>query len=570
LANVNNTGTLSITTHANTTIDGITDADYALLKVGQYITATGIEMDTVIVSKDGGATNAKAITVSKATTANATVTATWYTMYELILLGNFVASANWFKPGFNINAGSSEIVWGNFTLLSKTASAPIPYYIRGGSWFGNHASSIFFASLTTADASDYSLKPNYVYSIGIGTQIQCTTYQAFRNFVVDCARFDARFGTIANFEGDSASTTKGTVYWSGYKYGLLGGVTITRGKLISSGELQTPANVNALSSAGYISEFYVSDYITGQINMVGYCGGSFTGAINGATHNIYVKGTTGATPFLFNCTFIGTTINLTGDGNIQFKGYTEATINNAMTTGGCATFHNFKGIYNGSASSDAKINSAQQTNAFGLYTVALTGTAKLTVNDGFKYSGGGTSCLVSLASGTEMVNEGYFKLRMASFASGSTFTNKGDLKMYFDSAYVLSGTLNASYSNIELISTSSAPCIRIDATGWYNQRGGKLYCNDATSKAGLLMKTANGSKVTLSGEAYLKVTNGLAPIQITSNTGTAPDIEVFSVIDNCAVGYRLLDTFTDATYGPNYAPNDTVGGFKRENTAYVY
>jgi hypothetical protein len=61
----------------------------------------------------------------------------------------------------------------------------------------------------------------------------------------------------------------------------------------------------------------------------------------------------------------------------------------------------------------------------------------------------------------------------------------------------------------------------------------------------------------------------LAPIQIISNTGTAQDVEVYSVIDNCAVGFRISDTFSDTTYGTAYSPNILVGGTMLEDTTYL-
>jgi hypothetical protein len=100
--------------------------------------------------------------------------------------------------------------------------------------------------------------------------------------------------------------------------------------------------------------------------------------------------------------------------------------------------------------------------------------------------------------------------------------------------------------------------------------GGTVVCNLADSKSGLIRKTASGGKLILKGQAYLKVANGLAPLQILSNTGTAQDVMDFSMVGNGAAGFRLADTFSDTTYGTAYAPNLLVGGITYEDTSYNF
>mgnify|MGYP003338146785 CR=1 FL=1 len=108
------------------------------------------------------------------------------------------------------------------------------------------------------------------------------------------------------------------------------------------------------------------------------------------------------------------------------------------------------------------------------------------------------------------------------------------------------------------------------STGTLIVDGGTIVCSLADSKSGLIRKTASGGKVVLKGQAYLKAANGLAPLQILSNTGTAQDILDFSMIGNGASGYRLADTFSDTTYGTAYAPNLLVGGTKYEDSTYSF
>ena len=153
--------------------------------------------------------------------------------------------------------------------------------------------------------------------------------------------------------------------------------------------------------------------------------------------------------------------------------------------------------------------------------------------------------------------------------NAGTFINRGDIALQY-AQLALTGTFE-NYGTVELVrpgqsdSAAYTP-VFIVSTGTLVLHGGEFFCNVADSKSGLIRKTASGGKVILKGQPYLKVANGLAPLQILSNTGTAQDILDFSMVGNGAVGFRLADTFSDTTYGTAYAPNLLVGGTRYEDT----
>jgi hypothetical protein len=212
--------------------------------------------------------------------------------------------------------------------------------------------------------------------------------------------------------------------------------------------------------------------------------------------------------------------------------------------------------YTGSSSSKATIRAT--SNSGFTFNATLTGTSELTVLD-TRFSINSVTTY-SIAAGCTLYNKGYFN---GGIALSGTLINDGN--MIIGGIPIISGLL-INNNVIELIGTD--PSLSI-STGTYQQNGGKLICNVVASKSGLLRKTATGGKIQLIGQAYLKVANGLAPIQILSNVGTSQNVEVYSVVDNCAAGFRISNTFSDTTYGTTYAPNILVGGTMLEDITYL-
>jgi hypothetical protein len=202
-----------------------------------------------------------------------------------------------------------------------------------------------------------------------------------------------------------------------------------------------------------------------------------------------------------------------------------------------------------------------------LGTVAITGTYTLNIMD-TRYMVNGLTSL-NIGSGCTVNNYGYYR---GSVTCSGTLNNTGRMLLFY--RVLCAGTIkNNNFISIDNgngnENIGGSPCIALDGTGKYIQNGGVLHILRADSLSGAIRKTGTGQKIQLYGQAYIRVTNGLAPIQIISNTGTAQDVEVYSVIDNCAVGFRMADTFTDTTYGTAYAPNILVGGTMLEDTTYL-
>jgi hypothetical protein len=534
LGNITNTGTVTATTTSTSaTLTAVSDTTN--IKVGQYITGTGIPYESIVVSK-----TINTIVLSKACTASATITATWWTIYNVMLSGNFVATGNWQKQGFIFNCSNSTISWGAFNLFNITTAQLVPFSVIGGNWNGTNSSSKFLSLI--AGSANFIFKPNTFYSIGTGYSIDSNQngQYKFNNFTLECENYRCAFGRIASFE------SIGVVNVTGYFYGLLEGFLLRYCTFNSFGQIETPSSVNAINST-QATYFNVNSVVKGSISSPADYGGSFNGDIIGTT---VLSGSSANAPTIYNADVIVTTF--TNSGHAIINGQLGASL---INSGSIIVNDMFKS-YTGSGSSKATIRAS--SNSGFTFNATLTGTSELIVLD-TRFSINSVSTY-SIASGCTLYNKGYF---MGNIALSGTLINDGN--MTIQGIPIISGLL-INNNLIELIGTD--PSLSI-STGTYQQNGGKLICNVASSKSGLLRKTATGGKIQLIGQAYLKVANGLAPIQILSNVGTTQNVEVYSVVDNCAAGFRISNTFSDTTYGTTYAPNILVGGTMLEDTTYL-
>ena len=567
LANNTNTGTVTgNTTSGSATISSVSDTTN--IKVGQYITGTNIPYNSVVVSK-----TSNTIVISKtATGTGSTITLTWWTIKTIKLVTSAIATSNWFKPGFWFDCGDSNITWGNFVLFSSTSANLIPEYILGGNWHGNNASSQFIVT-TVASAVDLFVDIISLYSIGTGAQVNLDQFTGRRNITFNCQSFDARFGTIGAFYGTALTNLSGNFY------GLLGGFDFP-GSAVVNAYIETPASVNAfIGRAGY---YTVNGTILGSVSTSGGQCRSFN--LNGS-----IKGTT-VSLGNGNQYYLGSNIN----GNIECTTLTVASSNQET-------------VINGRVNSNVTLSSGVlKIASFYSGTLTISGaTSKAYITSNVYYSFTQWYSNISLTSGGTLHWYGSADFGAAtaayifptlSIASGcivhvygklmAEITSLAGTLNVYSSGYLwsikktpaITGTLNNYGGVIELTrngylntteSATTTPTIDI-STGTYLQDGGTLFCSNADSKSGLIRKTASGGKVVLKGQPYLKVANGLAPLQILSNTGTAQDILDFSMVGNGAVGFRLADTFSDTTYGTAYAPNLLVGGTKYEASTYSF
>jgi hypothetical protein len=559
LANTTNTGTVTgTTTNGSATITSVSDTTN--IKVGQYITGTNIPYDSVVVSK-----TSNTIVLSRtATGTGSSLTLTWWSIYEVILSGDFTATGNWFKAGFWISAGTSNISFGAFTLFNRASSVLIPDFLNGGNWYGTNSASKFQAAV--GSSNDIFIEINNYYSIGTGTQLDLSQwYTSARNIYIKCYNFDCRFGNVGILRASNKVSIIGDFY------GLLSGFAITCTSYTFDGNLETPASVTALSSS---NKCVFNGRIIGQLNISG--GGSFTGVINGTTHTIS-NGQYDPENYVFNAHIFGS-INFSGESSRSsaFNGVTCDGGN--LTNSGSLVIRTLNGNYTGTGSSRCYVISGGQYSWGAFFKdITLSGTSQLTIKNNPKLAGFtvygqvptvtvGSGCTLSIDeysygmlvnSGTVNIN-GIFDYETNMYY-GSVPSNSGILNII--------GTFNINRNGSE--ASTNSPTYAI-STGTVIVNGGKVTCAKSDSKSGLFRKTASGGKLIFMGNATLKVANGLAPIQILSNTGTAQDILDFSVITNGASGFRLGDTFTDTTYGTAYAPNLLVNGDKKESTSYSW
>ena len=572
LADITNTGTVTATTtNLSATLTAVSST--ANIVIGQFITGTGIPYGSTVISK-----TSNTIVLSKTCTASATITATWYTIYEINTNGSVTWVSNWEKEGFIFNLGTSVVTFSGI-VFNITVERKTPRQILGGYWRGNNSISRLMSSDYVSSSCDIFINILDYYSIGVNTQIRLASAVSYQRLTVNCPVFDARFGIVASINGNNCN-------WNGYKYGLLGGITYA-GIFASCGGLETPSSIDAIINSTN-SEGYINEYIKGQINNSSAAGFVLNGNVIGTTMTFttgqYYKET------VVNGNINATTINTTGasgggyNGSIIFNGGTYGAVVNTKTNG-LLTITSLSGTYNGSSTSKAVIcNANTASNLFtGITSITLSGTAQCNVIDNTIYYGTpGSSnyvCGLNIGSGTLLkINNNLQCIFTATMAGTIELNSASTMNLYSSQYYnmYVTGTINNNFGTIILsrvdgaeVNFVSSPCIKL-STGTYNQRGGKLYCTNADSKSGLIAKTGSGSKVQLSSQAYLRVSNGLAPLQILSNTGTAQDVFNFGIIGNGGVGFRIANTFSDTTYGTAYAPNILGGGTNYEDTTYSF
>lgn len=555
LSNTTNTATITgDTTNGSATLTNVSSTTN--IKVGQYITGTNIPYNSVVVSK-----TANTIVLSQTATGTGTgLTLTWWTPKTIKIMGDVIATSNWFKAGFWFDCGDSNITWGNFALFSITTTQVIPFNIYGGNWYGNNASSKWF-NITSSSAVDFTTNINYFSSIGTAYQIDCNPSgpDKFRNWNLTCTSFSALFGQIADFE------SSGKIYASGIFYGLLGGIRVRYARFYLYGEITTPVSVNALTRTTS-GRSYIYANVTGQaISFEGVISGDLTGTNN---------------------TFGSATINGKVLGNISTGG--EFVINGVLTgniTASSFALVKVAAIQSIDSTSTYSITTSGQSkiivggggvgtwfNSIG--SITLAGTSYAIVYDGWfgQAFNNGSPANISVASGCTLELNGINWGTITSLAG--TIINNGKFNHVYKSADITGTFINNSelfLTRVSFIGESSTntPTLCV-STGTIILNGGSVYCDKADSKSGLIRKTADGGKLILKNQPYLRVANGLAPLQILSNTGTAQDVMDFSMIGNGASGYRLADTFSDTTYGTAYAPNLLVNGTRYEDSSYSF
>jgi hypothetical protein len=573
LANTNNTGTVTATTtNSSNTLTAVSST--ANIEVGQIIYGTNIPLETYVVSF-----TSNSIVLSKPCTAAATITATWVTQYLIVGSGSFTAASNWRKDGFHYSMGNSMITFGNLTLFNSNSS--VPQYVEGGFWFGTHPNSKLLTNSAFSFMSWY-FDIKYYSSVGTGAQCDLALVYGFQNFIMNCPNFLCNNGSIA---GISETFTNSKFIFSGYKYGLLGGISVSlnRGFMEINGVTETPQTVTALNLHGH---FQVNGNTYGSVVLTPnrYSKAVINGSIGVFPVNTSLTINNNGGSISFNNEVLAN-ITITGTGTADA---TNCILFNGNVIGGVTNFSScvvklncytpYYNSYTGSNNSYAVITPSQNNYVIGASgsRINLTGTSKVDLLNSLNVTTPSrfTTPIITVGSGCTLNVLGTCLARFELMAGTLNLSSTSELSMVLADggaiSYNITGIINNNNGKINLIrptdvaeSATQTPTLRLNG-GTYIQTGGSLTCPHADSKSGLIQMIGTGSKVILRSQPQLKVANGLAPIQVLSNT--SKEIFDYSVIDNCAAGFRLGDTFSDATYGTPYAPTLMVGGDLFEST----
>ena len=486
LADITNTGTVTATT-ANLSATLTAVSSTANIVVGQFITGTGIPYNSIVVSK-----TSNTIVLSKSCTAGATITATWWTIYEVILNGNFVVTSNIHKTGFYINSKSlgATISYGNLTLFVFTANVIIPFYLSLGKTFGTHANSGLLDSSGFTAIDGFLDLGNY-YSICTGFNLGTvggTNYLSFTNLTINTEMFDCRFGYV------SLIAVSGNFTWNGNAYGLLGGLRYTSGYVDINTKITTPASIVAINGSA----------TRGNIN--GTILGSYT---HGGNINLYAN-------------IVGTTATIDGGDFIKsvnvYGSLTVTTI----------TLASSPVILDGDITGNVIVNGLASTIG-SVVNGSINGTVTVN-NGGIKFNGnqegshGSRNMTVIIGAGT-FINNGLIRLVGLTYTGAGKFVNDGTL--------ITSGATNTSapikitnagkfINNKDLISENT-----VDYFPLIEKTNGVFVSNGRMSNP-CNMYVKYGANTSASKEVILAyaMSNGNVYANSTSGTG---DINKFNV-----------------------------------------
>jgi hypothetical protein len=392
LGNITNTGTVTATTTSTSaTLTAVSDTTN--IKVGQYITGAGIPYGSIVVSK-----TSNTIVLSKACTASATITATWWTVYEVVLSGSFVATGNYYKHGFYINSKKlgGTISYGNQSLFTFTSNILIPFYLNLGNTYGTHANSVLINPNAFSGIDGFMDLGNY-YSICTTVNLGTGSFTlSFTNLSIVCDMFDCRFGSISYINVTNNFT------WNGNAYGLLGGLRYNAGYSDVTTKIVTPSSVLAITGG---ASGNINGTILGSYNLIGPV-------------NIYAN-ITGTTAIIDS-----------GDGVRSVNIYGSLTVNTV-------TLSSSPSIVNGAIIGNVVVSGLSNSLGNNI-NGSINGT--VTVNSGsIKYNGNqagphGTRLMTVVIAGGEFINSGIILLGGLTYTGAGKFTNNG---------YITTGNLTA-------------------------------------------------------------------------------------------------------------------------------
>jgi len=513
LSNITNTGTVTATTTSGSaTLTAVSDTTN--IQVGQYITGTGIPYESIVVSK-----TSNTIVLSKTCTASATITATWWTIYDVICIGNFTVTSNIYKHGFYINAKiyNATINFGAFTLFQLTSNAVIPVMFKLGTTNGTSASSCLHTTGLFTAIGCY-IDHGYYYSLGTSLQYSNSNghFNYSGNVTIVGDMFDCRFGSISFFY-----SIGGQFKWDSDAYGLLGGLRGGGSFSLINGNIITPTSINALQSIG--STFLVYGKITGSVSV---------GVSTFEVSSIYsdIRGTTitldGSNVGRINM-FGSISGNVSCVGIVGLYGYVSGNVTASGATITCVT------IFNGSNGT-------------------ITVTSGTVIYDYSAPSYNSYFNTVSIGDGT-FINNGFIRCSL-SYTSTGKFINNGTV-----------------YTNI---STAVTPNLVINNGGSFINNPNGVVRYDGTEVAALMTKTSgtlinngrmvNSSRLFVNYSANTSASRDII-IQNSFTNGNGANGGVSKGTGNILwVNTTLANTNTSVTFfdGTNTVPISVVGAGK--------
>jgi hypothetical protein len=444
--------------------------------------------------------------------------------------GNFIAlgqtSRQWFgmtaAPNGNIYAAvnGGDIYMqtagtGNFIALNQTSrqwygmtAAPngnVYACVYSGNIYMQTAGTGDFITLTQTNRQWLSMTaaPNgnvyaSVYGGDIYMQTAAIGNKMCRRATINCPYWYAAAGYAGFIVSD-------VLQWSGYKYGQAGGVKVmaTVGYEIN-GVTESPGSY-ALKNEKGLSVWVINGSVIGSFYAFQGSNCIINANVVGADFTIF-----DVQKLTVNGNMVVTTAQIDGVTTSALNGLCSGTwVVNAINQ---SSFGNFSGNITFSQGGNHIIN----TNNIDNVTITEITKVLLIAND---VNTGAVSGTISVGLSATLIIKGRLSTRITAIA-GTLINDGADL--YIDRGIpAITGTFTNKGGNINLYrysvaeSDTDSPTIRL-STGSFIMNGGSLVCDVADSKSGLIRKTAYGGKVIFKGQPYLKVANGLAPLQILS------------------------------------------------------
>lgn len=497
LGNITNTGTVTATTTSTSaTLTAVSDTTN--IKIGQFITGTGIPYASIVVSK-----TSNTIVLSKACTASATITATWWTVYDVMLIGDFTVTSTIYKHGFTINADvyKATINFGAITLFNVLTQPLIPIYVYLNVTNGTSASSVLFnTNNLSLNGGDMYFYYGTYYSIGTAVQIgNASRTPAFSGDVsFKGLKFDARFGSIL------ACTFSGNFSWQGENsYGLLGGIyNYGSSKFYFNDNLTTPASINAITNGGG-TDSNIYGTINGSTSLGRCYRYNVYANLNGTTHAL---GDDGGSTYVFSNYYGNITGTINAGGYLNFYGILTGNIN----TVGTLTSLALNGIVSGTITcSGGNVFCESTTNVNGSIAVVI-GAGK------FTHNGNGTFTTISYTGTGTFTNNGKINCFVAAnnapsytLSSGGTFINNGTIKSTSECAAIFDKSASSTLINNGIMTNPLAMYVR--------------YLTNSSPSRDLII----GNSI-CDGNLYAKPSTGCGTVNkfnvVAANTNTSVDI----------------------------------------------